>query len=90
MLAVPRAPHTEELRKHRAAGGTGTIPQAVFKGYFKNMASTWKKIGNSFHKKGFVLSVRVKIFMVSAVSFQICHGPLNIHLDIASFNYWNA
>lgn len=46
--------------------------------------------GTTFIKKGFVLSVQVKIFMVSAVSFQICHGPLNTHLDIASFNYWNA
>lgn len=90
MLAVPRAPRPAELGKDRAGGRTGTIPQAVFRGSFKNMASTWKKIGNSFHKKGFVLSVQVKIFMVSAVSFQICHGPLNIHLDIASFNYWNA
>ena len=90
MLAVPQAPCPEELRKVQAGGKTGTIPWAVFKGYFKNMASTWKKIWNSFHKKGFVLSVQVKIFMVSAVSFQICHGPLNIHLDIASFNYWNA
>lgn len=90
MLAVPWTPHPEELGKDQAAGRTGTIPRAVFKGYFKKYGLHVEKIGNSFHKKGFVLSVRVKIFMVSAVSFQICHGPLNIHLDIASFNYWNA
>lgn len=74
----------------QAARRTGMIPQTVLKGYSKNLASTWKIFGTAFIKKGFVLSVQVKIFMVSAMSFQICHGPLNIHLDIASFNYWNA
>lgn len=60
---------------------------------FKNQGQSMGKKkggGTTFIKKGFVLSVQVKIFMVSAVSFQICHGPLNTHLDIASFNYWNA